>query len=110
MKEKKVKDQIRKTLSRKKYPRRLVRVAKIAFSLEKLYGMTIWTEFGRTSFVGFFFKCLFFLGQGENTPGKKTPQTGLIKIQVNSGEIPVLKNLGQMIRNVDSHSLTPKSA
>ena len=72
--------------------------------------MTIWTEFGRTSFVGFFFKCLFFLGQGENTPGKKTPQTGLIKIQVNSGEIPVLKNLGQMIRNIDSHSLTPKSA
>ena len=72
--------------------------------------MTIWTEFGRTFFVGFFFKCLFFLGQGENTPGKKTPQTGLIKIQVNSGEIPVLKNLGQMIRNVDSRSLTPKSA
>ena len=54
MKEKKVKDQIRKTLSRKKYPRRLVRVVKIAFSLEKLYGMTIWTEFGRTSFVDFF--------------------------------------------------------
>ena len=54
MKEKKVKYQIRKTLSQKKYPRRLVRVVKIAFSLEKLYGMTIWTEFGRTSFVGFF--------------------------------------------------------
>ena len=109
MKEKNVKDQIRKTVSQKKYPRRLVRVVKTAFSLEKQYGMTIWTEFGRTSFVGFF-KCLFFLGQGENKPGKKTPQTGLIKIQVNSGEIPVLKNLGQMIRNVDSHSLTPKSA
>ena len=109
MKEKKVKDQIRKTVSQKKYPRRLVRVVKIAFSLEKLYGMTIWTEIGRTSFAGFF-SSVFFLGQGENTPGKITPQTGLIKIQVNSGEIPVLKNLGQMIRNVDSHSLTPKSA
>ena len=54
MKEKEVKDQIRKTVSQKKYPWRLVRVVKIAFSLEKLYGMTIWTEFGRTSFVGFF--------------------------------------------------------
>ena len=72
--------------------------------------MNIWTEFGRIFFAGFLSNVFFFLGQGENTPGKPPSETQSIKIQVKSGELPVLKNLGKVIRNVDSRSLSPKSA
>ena len=53
---------------------------------------------------------LFYSGQGENTPGKNLAEAQSIKIQLKSGEIPVLINLGKIIQNVDSRSLTPKSA
>ena len=53
---------------------------------------------------------LFFCGHGENTPGKNLAEAQSIKIQLKSGEIPVLINLGKIIQNVDSRSLTPKSA
>ena len=72
--------------------------------------MTIRTKFGRTFFAGFFQVSLFFWDQGENTPGKNFPETQSVKIELKSGEIPVLKNLGKIIWNVDSRSLTPKSA
>ena len=84
--------------------------AKIAFSLERLYWMIIRTKSGRTFFAGFFQVSLFFWDQGENTPGKNFPETQSIKIEFKSGEIPVLNNLGKIIWNVDSCSLTPKSA
>ena len=42
---------------------------------------------------------------------EKTPQkTQSMKIQVESGEIPVRKNVGKIMQNVVSHTLTPKSA
>ena len=56
-----------------------------------------------------FFWCRFFLGQGENTSGKKPAETQSMKIQVKSGEIPVRKNVGKIMQNVSSRSLTPKS-
>ena len=52
----------------------VIRVAKIAFSLERLHGMTIGTEFGRTFFAGFFFKCLFFSGANEKIHLEKNSQ------------------------------------
>ena len=45
----------------------VIEVAKIAFSLERVYGRIFLTEFGGTFFAGSF-PGLFFLGQGENTP------------------------------------------
>ena len=68
------------------------------------------TKFGRTFLAGLFQVCLFFWDQGENTPGKNFPETQSIKIELKSGEIPVLNNLGKIIWNVDSRSLTSKSA
>ena len=74
--------------------------------------MTIRTEFERTFFAGFFLFFFYFWGQGENTPGTThlPPRNLVKKVQVKSGEIPVLKNLRKIIWNVDSRSLTPKSA
>ena len=48
----------------------VIEVAEIAFSLERVYGRIILTEFGGAFFAGFF-PGLFFFGQGENTPRKK---------------------------------------
>ena len=48
----------------------VIEVAEIAFSLERVYGRIILTEFGGAFFAGFF-PGLFFFGQGENTSPKK---------------------------------------
>ena len=45
-------------------------VAKIVFSLERVYGQIFLTKFGGTFFAGFFPGISFF-GQEENTPRKK---------------------------------------
>ena len=45
-------------------------VAKIVFSLERVYGQIFLTKFGGTFFAGFFPGISFF-GQGENTSRKK---------------------------------------
>ena len=81
----------------------VIEAAKIAFSLKRLYGRIFFTEFGGTF-------CHYFLGQGENTPGKKTAETQSMKTQVNSGEIPVRKDVGKVMQNVGIRRLTPKSA
>ena len=47
----------------------VIDVAKIAFSLERLYGMIFLTEFGRTFFPG-----VFFSKAKEKTYREKTPQ------------------------------------
>ena len=52
----------------------VIRFAKIAFSLERLYGMTTGTEFGRTFFAVFFFNCLFFSEAMEKIHLEKTSQ------------------------------------
>ena len=85
-------------------------VAKIASSLERLYGRIFLTEFGRTYFFGLFSRCRFFLSQRENLPRKNPAETQSMKIQVKSGEILVCKNFGKIMQNVDSPRLTPKSA
>ena len=89
LKEKKVKDQIWKIVSQKKHPWKNLpktwvymnhsiilkkeSVAKITFSLEKLYyGRISLTKFGGTFLCRLFSRCLFFLYQGENT-SRKTP-------------------------------------
>ena len=48
----------------------VIEVAKIAFCLERAYGRILLTDFGGT-FSANFFLCHFFLGQGQNTSGKK---------------------------------------
>ena len=65
----------------------------MVFSL--VYRRGFLTKFGGTFFAGSF-PGLFFLGQGENTPGKNPAETQSIKIQVKSGEIPVRKNVKTM--------------
>ena len=40
-----------------------------------------------------FFPVFFFLGVGENTPGKKPVETQSMKIQAKSGKIPIRKNI-----------------
>ena len=57
-----------------------------------------------------FFCGLFFWGQGENTSGKNPSETSSMKIQVKSGEVPVWKNAGKIVQNVDSCRLTLKLA
>ena len=90
------------------YSEGVIGVAKIGFSLERLYGRIFLIEFGRTFFCGLFSRCLFFLGQGENTPGKNPAEAQSMKIQVKSGEIQVRKNVDN--QNVDSRRRTAKSA
>ena len=117
LKEKKVKDQ-KLSSSRSTQKHAFIRilrffeggigVARIAFSLERLYyGRIFLTEFGATIFADFY---LFFLGQRENNTEKKLAETQSMKIQVKSGEIPVCKNVGKMKPKVDSRRLAPKSA
>ena len=78
-------------------------VAKIAFSFERLY--RVWGNiFCRL------FPWLFFLGQGEKYTGKRLAGTQSMKIQVKSGEIPIRKNVGKILQNVDSRRLTLKWA
>ena len=64
----------------------------------------------RKHFCRLFSRCLFFFGQGEKYTGKKLTETQSTKIQVKSGEVPVRKNFGKIMQNVDSRRLTPKSA
>ena len=52
----------------------------------------------------------FFFGQGENTPRKYSVETQSMKIQVNSGEMQICKNVGKIMQNVGSRRLTPISA
>ena len=53
----------------------------------------------------------FLLYRRRKYTAKKNPaETQSMKIHVNSGEIPVCKNIGKIMQNVDSRSLTPKSA
>ena len=80
----------------------VIEVAKIAFSLERASGRILLTEFGGIFSAGFFPGVFFFLGQGENTPGKNPAETHSMKIQVILGEIPVCKNVGKFLQNIGS--------
>ena len=66
-------------------------------------------EFGGKFFSGFF-PGFFFLSKVEKYTGKKLAETQSMKIQAKSEEIPVCKNVGKIMQNVDSRRLTPKSA
>ena len=78
-----------------------IRVAKIGFYLDWVWG---------NIFCRLFSWCLFFLDQGESYTGKKLAETQSVKIQLKSREIPVDKNVGKMKQNLDTRTLTPKSA
>ena len=64
---------------------------------------------GEIFFSGFF-GGFFFLSKVEKYTGKKLVETQSMKIQAKSEEIPVRKNVGKIMQNVDSRRLTPKSA
>ena len=64
---------------------------------------------GEIFFSGFFWG-FFFLSKVEKYTGKKLAETQSMKIQAKSEEIPVRKNVGKIMQNVDSRRLTPKSA
>ena len=87
----------------------VIEVAKIAFSLERVYGRIFLTAFGE-HFLHTFFP-VFFSQAKENIHREKKPaETQSMKIQIKSGEIPVRKNAGKIMQNVGSRRLTPKSA
>ena len=69
-----------------------------------------WLSLWEHIFAGFFPSVLFFLVQRENTLGKNPAETELMKIQVQSEEIPVCKGAGEIMQNVDSRRLATKSA
>ena len=73
--------------------------------MERLYGLNLVEHF-----LQIFFHVFFFLRPRRKYTEKKPPKNSANKIQVKSGEIPVLKNLGKTIRNIDSRTLTSKSA
>ena len=73
--------------------------------MERLYGLNLVEHF-----LQIFFQVFFFLRPRRKYTKKKPPKNSANKIQVTSGEIPVLKNLGKIIRNIDSRTLTSKSA
>ena len=52
------------------FSEKILEVAKVLFSRERVYGRIFLTEFEGTFFAGFF-PDLFFFGQGENTVRKK---------------------------------------
>ena len=119
IKEKKVIDQIRKNVSQKKHPRNI----RIIWYFWRSYRggknctfpwKTIWTDIfdwvWRNIFCRLFSRCLFFLGQGESTPGKTAAETQSMKSQINSGEIPVRKDVGKIMQHLGSRRLTSKSA
>ena len=124
IKEKKIKDQIRKIASQKKHPKKIslrYEFIRIIWLFWRAYRgckncifpwKSIWRDvFGvwRNIFCRLFSRCLFFLGQGENTPGKNPAETQSMKTQIKLGDIPVRKNVGKFMQNVGSRRLTPKS-
>ena len=86
----------------------LIEVAKIAFSLGRVYGR-IFLEFEGIFFAGFFLGVFFSQAQEKNTPGKNPAETQSMKTQIKLGDIPVRKNVGKFMQNVGSRRLTPKS-
>ena len=126
LKEKKVKNQIRKLVSQKKHPRKsllktwvytnhlifpkeLSRLQKSHFPLKGYMDGYFWLCLEK-HLLQAFFPVSIFLRLRRKYSGKKPAETQSVKIQVKSGEIPVGKNLGKIMQNVDSHRLTPKSA
>ena len=87
----------------------VIEVAKIAFSLERVYGRIFLTEFRGTFFAGFF-PGLFFSTKEKIHREKTLAETQSMKIQVKSGEIPVRKNVGKIMQNVGRRTLTTKAA
>ena len=66
-------------------------------------------EFGGKIFASVFLG-FHFLSQVEKYTRKKLTQTQSMKIQAKSEVIPVRKNIGIIMQNVDSRRRTPKSA
>ena len=87
----------------------VIEVAKIAFSLERVYGRIFLTGF-RGTFSAGFFPGVFFLGPRRKYTWKSLSETQSMKIQVKLGEIPVRKNVGKLMQTVGSRRLTPKLA
>ena len=76
----------------------VIGVAKIAFFLERLYG--VW----RNIFCRLFSRCLFFLRLRRKYSGEN-PRRNSVKSQVNSEEITVRKDVGKIMQNVGSRRL-----
>ena len=90
------------------FPKELSRLKKIAFSLERVYGRIFLTEFRGTFFAGFF-PGLFSSAKEKIHREKTLAETQSMKIQVKSGEIPVRKKVGKIMKKVSSRRLTLKS-
>ena len=86
----------------------VIEVAKILFSLERVYRRIFLIEFGGTFFAGFF-PGLFFFGQGENTPRKKPRRNSVNGNSSKVRRILVCKSVGKIMQNVGSRRLTPNS-
>ena len=88
------------------FPEGVMQVTKIVFSLERVYGRVFLTEFGGILFAGFF-SDIFFFGQGENTPRKKTHRNS---VNENSSKVKRNNSLQERWKNYakrrQSHTYT----
>ena len=74
--------------------------------MDGYFSLSLWEHF----FTGFFPGIFFFLSHREKTPEKTPTETQSMKIQVKLGEMPVRKNVGKIMQNVNSCRVTSKSA
>ena len=89
----------------------MYRGCKKCLFLEGLYyGRIFFTKFVGTFLYRLFSRYLFFLSHREKTPEKTPTETQSMKIQVKLGEMPVRKNVGKIMQNVNSCRVTSKSA
>ena len=83
----------------------LSRLQNLHFPLKEYMDRYFWLSFDE-HFLQAFFPVFF---QRENTPRKNPTETQSMKIQVKSGEIPVRKKVGKIMKKVSSRRLTLKS-
>ena len=126
IKERKVKGQIRKIASQKKYPRenlpkvwvytnhviflkKFSRLQKFYFLVKEYMDGYIWLSL-KEHFLQAFLPIFFSSGKEKIQREKNSAETQSMKIQEKSGEIPACKNVGKIMQNVGSRRLKPKSA
>ena len=89
------------------FSERVIEVEKITFSFERLCGRIFLTSLEEQFFADFF-PGVFFSQAKEKIQGKNPAETQSVKTKIKSGEIPVRKNFGKVMENIDSCRLTPK--
>ena len=87
----------------------LCRLQKLYFLLKEYMDGYFWLSL-EEYFLQAFFPIFFSSAKEKIHRGKKPTETQSMRIQVKSREIIVCKNVGKIMQNVGSRTLTPKSA